>query len=139
MTSTFEVQGQTYQARPLSAFQQLEVATRVGLALSGMADIKRDQPGAEPRRQRQALCALLGRAAPAEVSWVTHLCLSVVTRQSGQGWAPVVGPVPGQTMFQDLDLEAIMGLLWHVLEANRLPDFFDVPPPPSGGSEGGSS
>lgn len=138
--NTFQVGEHTYQARPLSALQQLDIATRVGISLSGMADVKRADPAADQRRMCQALAAHFGMAAPEAVAHVTYVCLSVVSRQSGPGWAAIMGPAPGQMMFQDIGLQEILAIVWAVLEANRLPDFFDVPPSTSakGIAEGSS-
>lgn len=130
--SSFQIGEHQYQSRPLSAFQQLEIATRVGIALSGMADVKREQPDADQRRMCQALAAHLGMVAQESVERVTYICLSAVSRQSGAGWAPITGAVPGVLMFQDIALPDILAIIWAVLEENRLPDFFNVPPSTSG-------
>lgn len=125
----------TYKIGKLGTFDAFEVARKMAFALTGIALIKAE--GTSSAKFKQALCALAGNVPSSDVDRATMICLSAVTRQQpgGVGWAPVSSSASGM-MFEDIDLDAMLELVWKVLEVNKLPDFFVIAPSTSDGNAG---
>lgn len=121
-----------------SVFQQFEVARTLGSVLAGLAAMKKaDVDGRmTPEVFAQAFCALCVDAAKDDVDRATEICLSAVRREQVDGavWSPISVIGTRKLMFDDIDLPTMLQLVWHVLEVNRLPDFFSVRPPASEGA-----
>lgn len=141
MTAPAEVQveigGQSYRVGRLSTFDQFNLASDFRDALSGLAFLRRDRPKDvdDAAYAKTVEYIVTGGAAflnPERRQRVVDLCLKVVKRKSGVGWTPVTNDAGGM-QFKDLDLAAMVALLYRVVEHNGLLDFFSEGPPSSGG------
>lgn len=133
------VGGNKYQIEPFgSVFTSYEIARELGPVLAGLSAMKRaDKEGKQsPAHYARAFCALSIDVSNVDVERATDLCLSSVRREqagaSGTVWVPIMATGARRMMFSDIDLPAMTELIWHVLEVNRLPDFFSALPLASG-------
>lgn len=133
MAKPFKVGDFDYQARDLDVFEQLHVSRRFGSVLIFLGSMKADENTSIESRAK-AMVATASRLDNEDVDYAVNACLAVVDRKQGAGWAPVK-PSGAMLMFKDLDLKALMEIVWNVLDANGLIDFFYVAP--SSSSEAG--
>lgn len=145
MVETVKVGEHSYQIGTLNAFQCHEIARKYSTVLLTVAELKkarqdeadaraklppdiaelpqRSPPG--PEEFARVMCTLSRPIPQIDVDMAIRVCLSVVTRQQagGTGWAPVLAP-GGGLMFADIDMMQMLVLVWHVMEAHKIPDFF---------------
>jgi hypothetical protein len=131
----FKVGAAEYQARALSAFDQLHVARKLGSVLIFLGSMK-DNPDKTPNNYARAMVAAAAPLGNEEVDWAIAACLSSVQRKQQGGWAEVRAQ-SGKLMFDDVDLLAMMEIVWNVLDQNGLIDFFYVAPSSSSEPETG--
>lgn len=127
--SQFQVSGRNYRCGRLNAFDQNHVARKLNSILLWVAEMKKDAVKAVlPSGYAQAMCVISGSIPREDIDLAYGLCLSVVGRENdgGASWAPIQSG-GGQMMFQDINLPEMMEIIWHVLEHNRLVDFFAAP------------
>jgi hypothetical protein len=127
----------------MSVFDQQTVASKLGGVLLLMGDgiehdgEKRKEP---PTAQSfvRAFCALSADMRKQDSDLVMGLCLAGVTRkQAGDlGWAKVMIQ-PGLLAFEDINLNEMLLIVWHVLKQHRIPDFFSEPRSTSKGTTAG--
>jgi len=72
----------------------------------------------------------LGELSQSDCDYVLDNCMSVVMRQQGTIWVPVINQQSGAYQFQDMGLKTTLELAVIVLKEN-LGDFFDIKPPNS--------
>lgn len=134
---TFKIGEHEYQARPLNVFDQHHVARKLGSVLIFLGSMKADSTKT-PENYARAMVAASSQIANEDVDYATAACLTVVSRKqaAGTGWAPVRAQ-SGQIMFEDINLMELMEIIWHVLDANGLIDFFYVAPSSSSEPETG--
>lgn len=135
MKPSFKVGEAEYQAAPLNAFDQLHVARKLGSVLIFLGSMK-DNPDKTPVNYARAMVAAAAPLGNDEVDWALGACLSIVTRKQPGGWAPIRAP-GGKLMFEDIDLLAMMEIVWNVLDQNGLISFFYVAPSSSSEPETG--
>jgi hypothetical protein len=138
----FEVDGNHYRATRLSVFDQQTIASKLGGVLLLMGDGAADEKAKKtPTAQHfvRAFCALSADMRKSDSDLVMGLCLSKVTRkQSGDlGWAPIRID-GGLVAFEDINLNEMLLIVWHVLKQHRIPDFFSEPPSTSKEAKAGS-
>jgi hypothetical protein len=128
----FKLGAHEYRAGRLDAFQQLHVASEWRDVALGLAFAKKNRlPEVTDEQFRQAVLVVvtggLGRVTAQSRDEVTHLLLSVVTRQqkgaTGVGWARVTNAAGGM-MFSDVELSQLVPILYEVLDHNGIVDFF---------------
>lgn len=136
----FIVAGQDYRSVRMSVFDQQTVASKLGGVLLVMGDGADHDEKKTPTAQAfvRAFCALSADMRKQDSDLVMSLCLSGVTRkQAGDaGWAKVFVP-PGLVAFEDINLNEMLLIVWHVLKQHRIPDFFSEPRSPSKGTKAG--
>jgi hypothetical protein len=147
MVDSFEVEGHTYSlAGRLDARRQFHVVRRLGPIAGALADVVknfgqfRDFKSAIETASVRAIEPVLveiARMPEDDVDYVLGACLSVVRRQvpGGQGWAPVLAQDGRSMMFVDLNMAAMLQLVWRVLEEN-LAGFFGTSPSSSPAATG---
>lgn len=155
--SEFTVGGVRYTAGKMSAFDQFHVARKLGpvllwlgnASLSGLTDdaapndkkpVVKLTPEREARAFTQALCSMSAPLSRDDSELAVNLCLSTVQRDVGgdKGWASIRA-AGGAWMFQDIELPEMLEIVWHVLKANKLPDFFSASPSAAAGPGAGNS
>lgn len=136
MAKQFSVGGHKYSCGRLNAFDQYDVARRFSPVLVWLGALKKEQEVRDPKAFAQAICAMSASLPRADTDAVLNLCLSVVAREQATGFAPMRAE-SGALMFQDIELAELLEIVWHVLEANRIVDFFAASPSPSIATEGG--
>lgn len=114
------VSGQQYLVRRLSTFDQFEIARKLSPVLSMMA-LQTDRAKLA-QGFPQAFCALTAGLAKEDVEELYRLILGAVLRSQQGQWVPVY--VSGQLAFVDIGMADMLNLVWAVLEAHRLVDFF---------------
>ena len=129
----FEVAGQRYRSARMNVFDQQTVASKLGGVLLLMGDGSEAKTPPTPEAFVRAFCALSGDMRKQDSDLVMNLCLAGVTRaQPGDlGYAKVMTPVPGVLAFEDINLNEMLLIVWHVLKQHRIPDFFTEPRSPS--------
>jgi hypothetical protein len=130
--SEFEVAHEAYRSVRMNVFDQQTVASKLGgvLLLMGNGEEAKEKP--TPEAFVRAFCALSADMRKQDSDLVMGLCLAGVTRkQPGEvGWAKVMA-TPGVLAFEDINLNEMLLIVWHVLKQHRIPDFFTEPRSPS--------
>ncbi|PXV60885.1 hypothetical protein SAMN04487785_11321 [Dyella jiangningensis] len=117
----FEISGQTYQSGRLNARQQFHVARRLAPVLGGLADAS--AAGAESfSKFLQPIAEAISGMSDGDCDYVLDTCLSVVRRQQGPSWAPVMSSSKAM-MFDDIDMSVMLQLASKVIQEN-LGNFF---------------
>lgn len=141
----FEIKGIQYRTAKLSVFDQLKVSRKLLPVLAGLmsefGSIKEMMPNltAKPEGDEIEMKSyapifekLLPKIADAlaglseeDTNAIIFPCLSVVARQNGKSWAPVMSQ--NQLMFDDLDLMSMLQLVARVV-ADSLGNFLPTLP-----------
>ncbi len=117
----FEIDGQSYRAQKLSAFQQLHVSRKLAgilpkvvpalvAATGGGQDMAALLASFEPAAE--ALAAM----PEADVDYVYHTALSAVSRKQGNAWCPVWNVNAKALQFEDIELETMSRIVFQVLK-----------------------
>jgi hypothetical protein len=125
----FQINGEVYQARKLSALEQFHLGSKLAhvLAFLAVSEDRAKLADAFPR----AFTAMSGHLPKEDMEGVFRTCWGAVSRRQPTGWVPVAPN--GVLMFADIDdIESMLTVVWNVLQANRLIDFFVEPPSASG-------
>lgn len=125
----FTLNGETYQARKLPALDQFHLGRRLAHVLSFLAAQEDRTKLAEafPR----AFTALSVHISQEDMDAVVKTCWGAVQRRQPTGWVPVAPN--GVLMFADIDdMRSMLTVIWQVLNANGLIDFFAEAPSASG-------
>lgn len=130
MVTTIKLDEAVYQIGRLGSFDQFNIARKLSSILMLLAAMYKKE-GKKPSEEEFArlLVAGTGDLSNEEMNMINRVCLSVVMRQqpNGTGWAAVIEPRSGQLMFEDIGLKEMARLVWGVVEAHRIIDFFSAP------------
>jgi len=129
----FEIKGVNYRASKLSVFDQLKVSRKLLPVLAGMlGDFQGIKAAAQGGDVYKALETALPKIADslaemseADTNAIIFPCLSVVARQNGKVWAPVM--VQGSLMFDDIDLMSMLQIVGRVV-GDSLGNFLPAAP-----------
>ncbi|WP_293797213.1 phage tail assembly chaperone [uncultured Pantoea sp.] len=137
----FEIKGEKYRTSKLSVFDQLKVTRKLLPVLAGiMPDIQSIKSAVAPKADggtnSEAVYAVMEKALPKiaekladmteeDTNAIIFPCLSVVARQNGKGWAPVMNS--GELMFDDIDLMSMLQMVGRVV-GDSLGNFLPVAP-----------
>lgn len=130
------VAGHDYAVRPLTLTAQFSLAAKLApivaiMSLQGdRAVLKKNFP-----RSFAALCQTM---PVEEQEWVLNTCLGVVSR-CDVGVPPAPVWVGGMPAFQDIDMRVMLELVWEVIEAHKLVDFFSADPSASSAGQDSQS
>jgi hypothetical protein len=137
METVKEIGGHEYQIGKLNAFEQLHVARRLAPVLGALFSAFQGSPKLKKGEKAEDKVMELAAGPVAEVlagmddetvDFIINKCLSVCKRKQGPVWAKMTS---GSTlMFQDLELDALMGLTVAVISEN-LGRFFPTSQPKS--------
>lgn len=127
MADEFEIGANTYRKSKLNAFEQFHCLRRLGPIIGALAKALGEgrTPGADQNRLQtvvEPVLVALSTIADADLDFVIATCLKHVTRKQAAGWAPIMA-TPGQMMFADIDMQAMLQIVWNVLEGD-LASFF---------------
>lgn len=143
METEFQIGPHTYRAGKLDAITQFHVMRRLGTVASSFGSALEAVnkaggfqalmagKGPEPLTLVEPILSAIGHMSDDDSNYVINKCLAVVSRrlEGDKGWARVlIGN--GQLMYQDLDMAALMQIVWKVLESS-LSSFLAVLPLPS--------
>jgi hypothetical protein len=117
----FEIKGLQYRTAKLSVFDQLKVSRKLLPVLAGMlADFQSIKAAAEGGDVYKAMETALPKIADSladmseeDTNAIIFPCLSVVSRQNGKGWSPVMSQ--GTLMFDDIDLMSMLQMVGRVV------------------------
>lgn len=132
-----QIKGVNYQAPKLDVFAQLRVSRKLlpvlASLMADMGSVRELLPadGKFDGASMEALSPVLDKVLPRiaqeisnlseeDTNAIIHPCLSVVVRQQGTTWAPVMRS--GTLMFDDIDLMAMLQLVARVV-ADSLGNF----------------
>ncbi|KGD79757.1 hypothetical protein ID10_08615 [Pantoea agglomerans] len=129
----FEIKGVNYRASKLSVFDQLKVSRKLLPVLAGMlGDFQGIKAAAQGGDVNKAIESALPKIADSlaemseeDTNAIIFPCLSVVARQNGKVWAPVM--VQGSLMFDDLDLMSMLQIVGRVV-GDSLGNFLPAAP-----------
>jgi Phage tail assembly chaperone protein, TAC len=138
-----EIAGITYQVGKLNAFEQLHVARRLAPMFGALVSVFAAAPkgleegGSEEGESVESkilelamgpLADTFAKMSNEDVDFIVNTCLSACQRKQERGWAKVF--VNGHLMFQDIQLDTLLGLTFAVLQEN-LGSFFPTSQPTS--------
>ena len=110
-----------YKTTKLNTFQQFDIARKMAPVLTFLA-LQKDAKTLE-RGFATAFCGLTQDMNKPDMDSILATCLSEVTREVAPGtYAKVF--VSGVLAYDDIDLQTMLKLIWHVLVENNLIDFF---------------
>ena len=117
----FEIKGVQYRTAKLSVFDQLKVSRKLLPVLAGMlADFQGIKAAAEGGDVYKAMETALPKIADSlagmseeDTNAIIFPCLSVVSRQNGKSWSPVMSQ--GELMFDDIDLMSMLQIVGRVV------------------------
>lgn len=129
----FEIKGVNYRASKLSVFDQLKVSRKLLPVLAGMlGDFQGIKAAAQGGDVNKAIESALPKIADSlaemseeDTNAIIFPCLSVVARQNGKVWSPVM--VQGSLMFDDLDLMSMLQIVGRVV-GDSLGNFLPAAP-----------
>lgn len=129
----FEIKGVNYRASKLSVFDQLKVSRKLLPVLAGMlGDFQGIKSAAEGGDVYKALEKALPKIADSlaemseeDTNAIIFPCLSVVARQNGKVWAPVMSQ--NELMFDDIDLMSMLQIVGRVV-GDSLGNFLPAAP-----------
>ena len=129
----FEIKGVQYRTAKLSVFDQLKVSRKLLPVLAGMlADFQGIKAAAEGGDVYKAMETALPKIADSlagmseeDTNAIIFPCLSVVSRQNGKSWSPVMSQ--GTLMFDDIDLMSMLQMVGRVV-GDSLGNFLPAPP-----------
>src|SRR5690348_10037426 len=123
----FKIGEHHYRIGRLNARQQFDVARRLSFVLVQLGGEK--NPEFKPTAENFARIILVttGSVPQSDMDTALNICLSAVTRQMGgdRGYAAVVAG-NGAMMFEDIDMSAMLQIVWHVIDQHRLVDFLSA-------------
>lgn len=124
----FTVNGSVYRSARLDAFEQFDVVRKWASIMIWMAGARQGpNPKFTDEAFVRAFCAVASPVPKEDSDFAIHLCLGTVKRRNqGGAWSPIT--VNGKLMFDDIDLAAMLKIVYHVLDSNELLDFFVEPP-----------
>ena len=120
------INGYEYQFLKLDAFQQYHLARKLSPVL-GLLALQTDREFLADKFP-QAFCALTSSFSQEDAQDVLNRCLDAAQRKQQNAWGPV--RINGAVMYADVleDMGVMLKIVWGVLEANRLVDFFTERP-----------
>lgn len=129
----FEIKGVNYRASKLSVFNQLKVSRKLLPVLAGMlGDFQGIKSAAQGGDVYKALEAALPKIAESladmseeDTNAIILPCLSVVARQNGKVWTPVMSQ--NELMFDDIDLMSMLQIVGRVV-GDSLGNFLPATP-----------
>lgn len=129
----FEIKGVNYRASKLSVFDQLKVSRKLLPVLAGMlGDFKALKSATQGGDVYKALETALPKIAESladmseeDTNAIIFPCLSVVARQNGKVWTPVMSQ--NELMFDDIDLMSMLQIVGRVV-GDSLGNFLPATP-----------
>lgn len=128
----FSVGGHDYSVGRLDAKRQFHIVRRMLPLFSGILDALKGG-GVESVTDAAAIKGLIdasGSIPDDQLDYVIDNCLAVVERADGATWAKITTALPSggrDLMYKDIDLVAMMTIVFYVLKRN-LSGFFDALP-----------
>ncbi|WP_210501978.1 phage tail assembly chaperone [Pantoea ananatis] len=129
----FEIKGINYRASKLSVFDQLKVSRKLLPVLAGMLGdfqgIKAASQGGDVYKALETalpkIADSLAEMSEEDTNAIIFPCLSVVARQNGKVWAPVMSQ--NELMFDDIDLMSMLQIVGRVV-GDSLGNFLPAAP-----------
>jgi hypothetical protein len=122
----FQIGTASYRKSKLNAFEQFHCLRRIGPIIGALTKALNDEGAGGDNRLQVVVgpvLAALSTIADADLNFVITTCLKHVARQQPGGtWAPVMAGA-GNLMFDDIDMQAMLQIVWNVLEED-LASFF---------------
>lgn len=128
MTDTeFAIGAHHYRAGRLNARQQFDVARRLGYVLTMLGAEKNAEFKPTPENFARIILVTAGQVPQPDMDMALNICLGVVKRKipGDLGWAAIATPA-GAMMFDDIDMPAMLEMVWRVVSAHRMVDFLSV-------------
>jgi len=124
-----------YRITRMSAFDAMTVASEFRDILIGLSMVRIDRPKDMTDKEFDKVIQMMtmsrGGVTEETRHRIVNICLSQVTRRSGQGYMKVLTS-PMTFQFDDIELPDIAKLLYASFEHNKLLDFFGESPSESG-------
>ena len=117
---TFELNGNTYQVKRLSVFQQLKVVSKLSPIFVMLAQQK--DKDLTKIKFAEFFAAFSNNMQEEQTNEVLKLCLSTVYRRISKTWHPIYKG--NDLVYQDINLKDLLNIVYETLEANKLFDFF---------------
>ncbi|WP_336792482.1 phage tail assembly chaperone [Pantoea anthophila] len=129
----FEIKGVNYRVSKLSVFDQLKVSRKLLPVLAGMLgdfqSIKTATQGGDVYKALETalpkIADSLAEMSEEDTNAIIFPCLSVVARQNGKVWAPVMSQ--NELMFDDIDLMSMLQIVGRVV-GDSLGNFLPAAP-----------
>lgn len=118
------ISGKEYRTPTLDIYQEFALASKISPVLA-MMSLSEDKSKLEARFP-QAFTSLVQNMTREDKDEIIKTSLTGVHRKDGDTWAPVM--VSGRIMYRDIDIRVAMKLLWEIIVAHKLIDFFAIDP-----------
>ena len=116
--SELSIDGFDYRTGRLNAKQQFHIARRLAPLIAGISAADAEAGADNTALVFENLAKTLSSLTDKDCDYVLGLCMSVVTRKSGDRYAPVWNKQIDQPVFDDLTLPAMMQLAFAVIQDN---------------------
>jgi hypothetical protein len=126
----FEVTGNQYRSRKMTAFQQFHVARKLGPIFAKIGPSAQAVVANPDTTMVDLLAPIIDALAAMpedDCNYILHHCLAMVQRfQGGSAWANVWSEPAKRMIFEDIDLAAMVQITLEVLKDN-LGNFMNMP------------
>lgn len=138
MNVTVEIGGKEYSLPRINTFELFELTGRL-TGMLALLSLQEDRAMVAAKFP-QAFAALSNSMTREDRDFVLQTCLRGVTRRGGKGepFTPIMSR-GGDFMFEDIDMQTMLHIVWEVLERHRVIDFFSDSRSESGQPSGQAS
>ena len=121
-TQVFLVNGKNYRIQKLSVFDQLTLVAKLSLILATIGE--QHDKSVILQNFAKFFAAFAANMSKTDLDEIFRIALSAIHRRVVTQWQPIYKN--GSMLFQDIDLKDTLTLVWHVVEVNKLDDFFTI-------------
>src|SRR5208282_64814 len=118
----FELNGNTYQIRPLNVFNQLKIVSKLSPVLTLL--VAQEDKNIVKEKFAELLAIFSNNLPEDQFNEVLKLCLGSVHRRIKNAWHPIYRS--NDIVYQDIALKDMLNIIYEVMEANKLFDFFST-------------
>lgn len=145
----FPINGHEYRTSKLDAVKQFHIARRIAPVLTNMVDLiqvfeKLDLSSiekADPEEIMKAVSPLvsaIGALPDEDTEYIINSCLRITKRKGPTGqWGPVMAQHGGGLMFDDIEMEHMLQIVWAVVQENLARFLGALPSTSNGGAAPG--
>jgi hypothetical protein len=147
----FPINGNEYRTNKLDAVKQFHVARRIAPVLTTSVDLIQifekidlaNIENVEPEEIMKAISPLvsaIGALPDEDAEYIINTCLRITQRKGPTGqWGPVMAQHGGGLMFDDIEMEHMLQIVWAVVQDNLARFLGALPSTSKGGAAVGQA